>query len=91
MVIYKYELQITGIQTVQMPAGAKILSVANQHGILCLWALVDPVKPKTDRNIAIFGTDQSIDFGENSFNDKHLFIGTVLKDPFSWHVFEVNE
>ena len=35
--IYKYELEITEIQTVEMPVGAEILCVQFQDEALCLW------------------------------------------------------
>jgi hypothetical protein len=39
--IYKYPLRIADEQAVPMPAGARILSVQDQDGQLCVWALVD--------------------------------------------------
>lgn len=48
MVIWKVELAITDMQTVSMPDGAKLLSVANQNGNLCLWAMVDQ-RPRNAR------------------------------------------
>lgn len=35
-VVWKFELQLTDTQSMEMPAGAKLLSVANQNGVLSL-------------------------------------------------------
>ena len=39
--VYKYPLKIDDYQQVTLPAGAKILCIKVQHGIPCLWALID--------------------------------------------------
>ena len=85
MVIWKYELEIADMQEVTMPDGAELLSVANQDGNLCLWAMVDPSKEKRRRYIEIIGTGNPI------FTDMGVdreFIGTAVVNPFVWHVFE---
>ena len=82
--IYKYELQL-GTQVVRMPAGAQVLSAHNQHGSLCIWALVDPKAPMVDRAFLVTGTGHTIEEGIRL----DLFIGTVIISPFVWHVFEV--
>ena len=82
MTIWKYPLQIGDFNSVQMPKGATILSVDNQNGILCLWAMVDPEKSLVTRKIRIVGTGHTFDgYAEH--------IGSVVMAPFVWHVFEV--
>ncbi len=83
--VWKYELQIVDEQTLEMPRGAKVLSVANQSGKLCLWAEVDQSERIVYRHFLIIGTGNLIteDF------ELRKFVGTVLIDPFVWHVFEV--
>lgn len=85
MVIWKYELCIKDTQQVEMPYMAEILSVDNQDGNLCLWAIGDPAMGMASRTIEIIGTG-------NFFVDKlpiiRKFIGTVIIKPFVWHVFE---
>lgn len=87
MVIWKFELQITDLQEVTMPDGAELLSVANQNGSLCLWAMVDPdpYKEKRHRYIEIIGTGNPI-LVDVAIDRK--FIGTAVVSPFVWHVFE---
>lgn len=85
MVIWKFELAITDMQEVTMPDGAELLSVANQNGNLCLWAIVDPSKERRRRYIEIIGTGNPMptDMGVD-----RKFIGTAVVNPFVWHVFE---
>ena len=83
MVVWKYELEITDRQELPLPAGAVILSVANQRGKLCLWAMVNPIVITSIRCIEIIGTGHQIqDLGGLKY------IGTVVIDPLVWHVFE---
>lgn len=56
MRIWKWQLDVTDEQVVQMPAGAKLLDVQMQGGACCLWALCDENAPKEQRRIAIYGT-----------------------------------
>lgn len=85
MVISKYTLGIRDFQQVLMPKGAKILSVANQDGYLCMWAMVKPDEPMEQRDIEIYGTGNAIPV---CFGNAREFIGTAVIDPFVWHVFE---
>lgn len=88
--IWKFVLEVTDTQFVNMPAGSEILSVDNQDGSLCLWAMVNPVIDPTAeperREIEIIGTGNPIDRDMVC----RKFIGTVLAAPFVWHVFELN-
>lgn len=85
--IWKYELEIAP-QQVSMPKGAKILSVANQDGEICLWALVDQHAPTEERSIEVIGTGWNLDKEHKSISSELTFIGTVLVGPYVWHVFE---
>lgn len=80
--IWKFPLEITGVQEVRLPRGAKIISVANQNGVICLWAMVAPDSPLEPRIIFIYGTGHPLP------EDSGRFLGSVLQDPFVWHVFE---
>ena len=83
MVIWKYQLQLRDRQKVSMPVASTLLSVANQRGTLCLWAMVDPTNTNTvERDIEIIGTGNPIPDGRRSF------IGTAVIGPFVWHAFE---
>lgn len=85
--VYKYRLALRDKQQVQLPAGAASLSVQEQNGELCLWALVDPAEKKTEtRTFRVHGTGHDINAA-----DLVGYIGTVQQSALSlvWHVFEV--
>ncbi len=84
--IWKYQLQITDMQTILVPLDFEILSVGNQDGNLCLWLLVNSKAPATEvLHIEIIGTGNPI---YNDMGVDRKFIGTVIVGPFVWHVFE---
>ena len=80
--IWKFPLEITDIQHVKMPKGAKILSVRDQGGIPMLWAMVNPEAEVENREIHIVGTGHMRDMYELTY------IGTTVNDIFVWHIFE---
>jgi hypothetical protein len=84
MTIWKFILKPTIFQTINMPAGAKILTVQNQCNDITLWAEVEEKAPIEKRFIEIFGTGSR--FGSGS----RTYIGTVLMldDGLVWHVYE---
>ena len=82
--IWKYVLELTDTQTVEMPDGAEILSVANQGDSACIWAIVDPEQEKRTRTIEIFGTGHPVP------SASRRFIGTALFGPLVFHFFEAN-
>lgn len=83
--IFKYVLEVTDEQTLQLPVGAKVLSVQNQQGKPCLWALVDSEQPAIESvNVAMFGTGNPIE----DWQLKGLsFLGTVQINWLVLHVF----
>ena len=81
-VIYKFPLRVTDEQTINMPTGAKILSVQFQNDQLCVWARIDNEYFKSKRTFLIVGT------GHRFPDDGRQYIGTVQQGPFVWHVFE---
>jgi len=86
--IYKYKLQITDKQQVQMPKDSLLLSVHRVGEDLCLYALVDPNTPQVDiRHIEVVGTGNPIKY---DMGIERKFLGTVvlLDGKFVAHVFE---
>ena len=53
--IYKYKLQ-PGRTVLDLPDGAKVLTVQMQGDDACLWALVEPHKPTGSRFFDVYGT-----------------------------------
>lgn len=84
-VIWKYQLKITDQQTIEIPCEHKILSVAQQNGILCMWVEVNPDAYLSEVDIVICGTGNPIPHIEG-YN--LIFVGTVVMNPFVWHVFK---
>lgn len=54
--VFKYKFEITDEQIIEMPAGAKVLTVAQQHKDMCLWALVNPLREPVKLRLWIVGT-----------------------------------
>lgn len=79
--IWKFELELTRVQTVEMPASSEIISVQVQRGIICVWAKVSMTASLRPRLIYIFGTGHPI-----LEPVKHL--ETVQIGDFVWHVFD---
>ena len=79
--IWKYPLEITDRQVINLPAGAWELSVLTAGERLFLYALVDPDQPTEDMTIRIVGTGNPVE------QDPGFFIGTVSMPPHVWHVF----
>lgn len=83
--IWKYELQGTDLQVVEMPLGARLLTVQVQDAQPCLWALVDPTADTGPRRIRIFGTGHPIAPSPASLR----FIATFqLHGVLVFHAFE---
>jgi hypothetical protein len=92
LAIWKYPLRVDDEQQVDMPIGAKVLSVGVQHGTLCVWALVDPTsKETTPRTFWIFGTGHAFPKTWSTGN-MAAFVGTVMMSNgfLVWHVFTEN-
>lgn len=82
--IWKYPLQLKGgAQRAEMPAGARVIHVAQQHGTPTLWAEVDDDNPTEARLFTVHGTGHPI---------KHAgrYVGTAVGVPFVWHVYELD-
>ena len=81
MSIFKYQVQITDYFAIDMPLGAKILTVQTQNGHPFIWALVNPEKPDEERRyFRVYGTGRPFYGGK--------YIGTFQTPPFVWHLFE---
>jgi len=82
--IWKYMLT-EPLNIMAMPRGAKVLSVHNQNDTICIWAEVDIKAENVRREFEVVGTGETI-YPSAEFTRE--FVGTVLCDPFVWHVFE---
>lgn len=83
--IWKYPIPITDKFTLDMPKGAKIISLQVQLGAPCVWAIVDPDLMEKEREFVMLGTGMDLpDYPVE-------FIGTFQVDNsrLVFHVFEV--
>lgn len=83
MKIFKYELKIATTQCIYIPKESKILSVGVQKANIVLWVLVTEAIENVPRIIEVCGTGRTI-----PESNKLNFIGTVIINPFVWHIFE---
>jgi hypothetical protein len=79
--IYKYELKDG--RGIEMPIGAKVLTIQTQNGLPYIWALVDTDAECDFRYFTIVGTGH--DFPEA---DNFTYINTIQDGQFVWHIFE---
>ncbi len=83
--IWKFPIEVTDIQTIEMPVKAQILTVQVQHNRPFLWAMVNSYYPIESRKIRIFGTGHDL-----SQEDASKYIGTFQVDGGNlvFHVFD---
>lgn len=84
--IWKFPLEITDEQSIDMPRGAQLLNVAIQGAHCCLWAMVDPSKIREGRKVNIYGTGHALP------DDPGRYIGTFMisGDVLVFHAFDPN-
>lgn len=81
-IIYKYLLEITDLQTIELPKSAKYLDIQFMGSQLFLWAMHDTNdKDKRIDEISIIGTG-------NPFPNRVIeHYKTVQHNGFVWHIF----
>lgn len=90
LTIYKYELEITGSQWLEMPQHAEILCVKTQRNKICAWARVNTERDLFQRRIIIVGTGSPM--MKNDFI-YYKYIDTVELSggDLIFHIFEGGE
>ncbi len=71
--IWKFPLDLTDKQTLNMPQGAQALTVQMQRGQPCLWALVDQDAPREGLEVRIHGTGHPISDNLDGFTYMDTF------------------
>lgn len=82
--IWKYPLIVDNFQFIKLPKDSRILTVQQQQGTLCMWALVDPEKEREEYTVWVIGT------GHPMPEVKYLhYIDTVqqMNGALVWHIF----
>lgn len=84
--IYKYPFAFKNETAVELPQGARILTVQLQHSYCCLWAEVDPDKPLELRRLRVFGTGHELPEPPECLR----YLGTIQVDGGNgiFHIFE---
>jgi hypothetical protein len=79
--VHKYQFT-QRLMDFQMPQGAIVRSVQDQHGVVTMWAEVDTDKLLSGRRFTVYGTGHEV--------PPHAkYVGTVQQGAFVWHVFEL--
>ena len=60
MKIWKWTLEVTDMQSLLMPKGARLLDVQMQGGVPRLWALVGEHTQNEQRHFAMYGTGHPV-------------------------------
>lgn len=82
--IWKFQLDL-GVQTLSMPAHAKILHIDNQSETLCMWVLLDTSHSFVPRTFEVHGTGIPV---MDQPGSELKYLGTALFGRYVWHVFE---
>jgi hypothetical protein len=83
--IYKYPFPVNNTVVLDMPRGARILSVQAQRETPCIWALVDANEVALERRrFRIFGTGHPVD----SYIGAFLGTFQLAHGDLVFHVFE---
>ena len=89
--IFKFPLEAHHKQEIDMPVGAQILALQVKDDTPCLWALVDPNRPKEKRTFLMVGTGHS---AASVAGPDCTYVGTFQmrdapEDDWTvWHLFE---
>jgi len=85
--IWKYPIGQLGVNLLEIPVGAQLLTVQTQNNAPQLWALVDPEAPKELIKIGVCGTGQPINVHVG------IYLGTFQLSGGSlvFHAFTIDE
>jgi len=87
--IYKYTLEVTDEQDIEMPLNSTILTIQVQNNIPCLWAIVDPNETEVRvKRVMIFGTGHPIDDDILKFNLSYIYTFQLKEESLVFHAFE---
>lgn len=83
--VYKYPVEISDIQTINLPLGAQILSVQVQNGSPYIWACVNPSADSEPRRFRLYGTGHNIECNNLL---KHIGTFQLFGGRLVYHLFE---
>ncbi len=80
--VWKFPIEITDVQEIEIPKGAKIIFVGAQRGFYpCIWAEVDSDNKKEKIPIYVVGTGNPIP------KKAVTHIGSFFQESFVWHIY----
>ena len=83
MKIFKYKLQITDIQEIEIPEFSNILAAQMQHGELQLWVAVNEKFQTYRQKIALYGTGNEI----TGYPGRYVSTVQLYNGDLVFHVF----
>jgi len=87
MRIYKYPLgEPSGTIAIEMPKGAKVLTVQAQRDVPCISALVDPEAETVVRCFRLYGTGHAV-----SLDLPYVGTFQLLEGALVFHLFDAGE
>ena len=82
--IFKFPIKV-GLNEIQMPVGAQILTAQMQRGAMYIWCIVDESEMRREaRAINVFGTGHPLPEKADVSN----WISTIQGAHYVWHLFE---
>lgn len=88
MQIWKY-LLTQYENNLEMPEGARLLTVQMQHATPTLWVEVDPTATRTQRKVCMVETGQDVDFTD--YPAYQGYVGTYQLGGYVGHVYDLGE
>lgn len=85
--VFKYPVPMSDEFTLKLPHGATILSVQQQHDVVCMWALVDTAAEIETRVFRLAGTGHEIAQRANQLI--HISTFQLQGGRLVFHVFEI--
>jgi len=84
LTIWKFEFGIDDKVLIGMPDGAQPLHAGLQGGVPCLWAIVDPTRPKALHEFAVRGTGHD---ATGLSQGRHIGTFQMARGALVFHVF----
>jgi hypothetical protein len=87
LTVFKYPIPSDDYFQIDLPVGAKVLTIQTQHGNPQMWVLLDPSEPYITHYFRIAGTGHPIEEPQEDLR----YIGTcqVLGGDLIFHLFEI--
>jgi len=82
--IYKYQIETADVQTIEMPAGAKILCLQMQQGKPCIWVQCKHDNPLVKHVVTTYGTGHEM----RPFSGDYVGTYQLNNGDLVFHVFE---